>query len=131
MKKLLLSATATTALLLSVPVALAHHAFSAEFDRNLPIAFTGTVTKLEWTNPHSRLYVDAADADGNIVNWNLEMGSPNTMMRNGWRRDSLKPGDVVMINGWRARNHPLVGNISNVTLPDGKLVFAGSSADNE
>ena len=126
----LLALFACTALLLALP-ARAHHAFSAEFDRNLPISFTGTVTKLEWTNPHARLYVDAPDADGNIVNWNLEMGTPNTLMRNGWRRDSLKAGDVVSIQGWRARNNPHVGNINSVMLPDGKQVFAGTSANDE
>lgn len=130
MKKSLLALAVGTSLLALLPAARAHHAFAAEFDRNQPIQFTGTVTKLEWTNPHARLYVDAPGADGAIVNWNLEMGSPNNLMRQGWRRDSLQAGDIVTIDGWRARNDPHVGNISSVMLPDGKQVFAGSSGDN-
>jgi hypothetical protein len=113
--------------LLHATVAHAHHAFAAEFDRNQPIHITGTVTKLEWTNPHARLYVDAPGEDGAIVNWNLEMGTPNLLMREGWRRDALKPGDSVTVTGWRARNHRHVGNVGTVMLPDGKQVFAGSS----
>lgn len=124
-RALMLSMLASAAL---YPVAaIAHHAFAAEFDRNLPIHITGSVTKLEWTNPHARLYIDAPGENGEIVNWNLEMGTPNILMREGWRRDSLKPGDVVTVDGWRARNHPHVGNIGSVMLPDGKQVFAGSS----
>lgn len=107
----------------------AHHAFAAEFDRNQPIELNGTVTKVEWMNPHARIYVDAPDAEGVMANWNLEMGSPNILMRQGWRRDSLKPGDAVSITGWRARNHPHVGNIDAVRLPDGTRVFAASSAN--
>ncbi|MDY6983600.1 MAG: DUF6152 family protein [Pseudomonadota bacterium] len=126
MKALLLSFTLTGAALGSA-AALAHHAFAAEFDRNQPINVTGTVTKLEWTNPHARLYIDAPGEDGETVNWNLEMGTPNLLMREGWRRDSLKAGDVVTVTGWRARNHPHVGNVGTVMLPDGKQVFAGSS----
>lgn len=114
--------------LLSLP-ARAHHAFAAEFDRDQPIEFTGTVTKVEWMNPHARIYVDAPDTDGLMANWNLELGSPNGLMRQGWRRDSLKPGDTVTVTGWRARNHPHVGNVGAVSLPDGTRVFAASSAD--
>ena len=110
-------------------VAVAHHAFAAEFDRDQPIEITGSVTKVEWMNPHARIYVDAKDGSGATVNWNLEMGSPNGLMRRGWRRDSLKPGDVVTITGWRARNHPLVGNIDEVTMPDGSKIFADTSAN--
>lgn len=126
MKALLLTFTLAGAALASA-AALAHHAFAAEFDRNQPINVTGTVTKLEWTNPHARLYVDAPGENGETVNWNLEMGTPNLLMREGWRRDSLKAGDVVTVTGWRARNHPHVGNVGTVMLPDGKQVFAGSS----
>jgi hypothetical protein len=109
---------------------LAHHAFAAEFDREQPIEITGTVSKVEWMNPHARIYLDVTDADGKTVNWNLEMGSPNGLMRRGWRRDSLKPGDVVTITGWRARNNPLVGNIDDVVMPDGSKIFADTSANN-
>jgi hypothetical protein len=111
-------------------IASAHHAFAAEFDRNQPIEITGNVTKVEWMNPHARIYVDVTDANGATVNWNLEMGSPNGLMRRGWRRDSLKPGDKVTITGWRARNNPLVGNIDDVILPDGSKIFADTSANN-
>jgi hypothetical protein len=110
--------------------ALAHHAFAAEFDRDQPIQITGTVSKVEWMNPHARIYLDVTDANGATVNWNLEMGSPNGLMRRGWRRDSLKPGDVVTITGWRARNNPLVGNIDDVIMPDGSKIFADTSANN-
>lgn len=116
----------------SIPAgALAHHAFAAEFDRALPIEITGTVTKVEWMNPHARFYVDAEDENGEIVNWDFELGSPNGLMRQGWRRDSLKPGDTVTVTGWRARNAPNVGNARTVTLADGKRVFASSSGGNQ
>ena len=110
--------------------ATAHHAFAAEFDRNQPIEITGKVSKVEWMNPHARIYVDVTDANGVTVNWNLEMGSPNGLMRRGWRRDSLKPGDAVTVTGWRARNNPFVGNIDEVIMPDGSKIFADTSANN-
>lgn len=110
--------------------ATAHHAFAAEFDRNQPIELTGSVTKVEWMNPHARIYIDVTDESGATVNWNLEMGTPNILMRMGWRRDSLKPGDTVTITGWRARNNPHVGNIDDVIMPDGSKIFADSSANN-
>ena len=105
----------------------AHHAFAAEFDRDQPIEITGTVTKVEWMNPHARFYVAVEDASGYVVNWDFELGSPNGLMRRGWRRDSLKPGDVVTVSGWRARNAPHVANARAVKLADGREVFAGSS----
>jgi hypothetical protein len=117
------------ALLLSSVPARAHHAFAAEFDRQKPITITGTVTKVEWANPHARFYVDAKDESGNVNNWDFELGSPNGLMRRGWTRNSLKIGDVVTVTGWRAKNSPHVGNAGTVTLADGKKVFAGSSAD--
>lgn len=110
--------------------AIAHHAFAAEFDRDQPVEVTGTVTNVEWMNPHARFYVDVEDANGVVVNWDFELGSPNGLMRQGWRRDSLKPGDVVTVNGWRARNAPNVANARAVKLADGREVFAGSSGGN-
>jgi hypothetical protein len=122
----------SAAMLACRPIKLsAHHAFAAEFDRDQPVEVTGTVTLVEWMNPHARFYVDAADEDGEIVNWDFELGSPNGLMRQGWRRDSLKPGDVVTVSGWRARNAAHVVNAREVTLADGKRVFASSSGGNE
>ena len=107
----------------------AHHAFSAEYDRDRPITLTGTVTLLEWTNPHARLYIDAPGDDGETVNWDLELGPPNGLMRQGWRRDSLLPGTVVTVEGFRHREKPTVANARSVVLADGRRVFAGSSFD--
>lgn len=109
----------------------AHHSFDAEYDRNKPLTLTGTVTKLEWTNPHARIYIDVKDENGNIVNWDCELGPPNGLMRRGWNRNSLKPGHVVTINGFGSKkaNEPHIANARTVTLADGRQVFAGSSFD--
>jgi hypothetical protein len=116
----------------AAPIAvLAHHAFAAEFDREKRVEITGTVTKVEWMNPHARIYVDAPDPEQNdeVVNWDFELGSPNNLMRQGWTRNSLKAGNTVTVIGWRARNHPHVANARTVTGADGKALFAGSSAE--
>jgi hypothetical protein len=109
--------------------ASAHHSFAAEFDRNLTVNVTGSVTKVEWANPHARFYVDVKDEGGQTVNWDFELASPNGLMRRGWTRNSMKIGDVVTVTGYRAKNHPHVGNASTVTLADGKKLFAGSSGE--
>jgi hypothetical protein len=111
--------------------ASAHHSFAAEFDRDMPVTVTGTVTKVEWMNPHARFYIDAKNEAGETVNWDFELASPNGLMRRGWNRNSMKIGDVVTVAGHRAKNNPLVGNASSVTLADGKRLFAGSSIENE
>jgi len=116
-------------LALAAGAALAHHSFSAEYDADRPITLTGTVTLLEWTNPHARLYIDAPDDSGEVVNWDLELGPPNGLMRQGWRRDSLQPGTVVTVNGFRSKTQPHVANARTVKLSDGREVFAGSSFD--
>jgi hypothetical protein len=107
----------------------AHHSFSAEYDRDKPIKVTGTVTKLEWTNPHARIYVDVQDADGKVVNWDFELGPPNGLMRQGWSRNSLRAGHVVTINGFLSKDQEHVANARSVHLPDGRQVLAGSSFD--
>jgi len=122
---------AIVALFSAAVPAFAHHSFAAEFDRGKPVTFTGTVTKLEWANPHARFYVDVKDEKGTIANWDFELSSPNGLMRRGWTRNSLKPGDIITVTGWAAKNSPHVGNASAITLADGKKVFAGSSAENE
>ena len=106
-----------------------HHSFSAEFDRDRPIELTGAVTKVEWTNPHARIYITVKDADGKSVNWDFELGPPNGLMRQGWRRDSLREGHIVTINGFLSKDQEHVANARSVKLPDGRQVFAGSSFD--
>lgn len=113
----------------SLSTAMAHHSFAAEYDRDRPITLTGTVTLLEWTNPHARLYIDAPDENGEIVNWDLELGPPNGLMRLGWRRDSLVAGTEVTVNGFRSRTEAHVVNARSVLLSDGREVFTGSSFD--
>jgi Family of unknown function (DUF6152) len=114
--------------LATIPVH-AHHAFAAEYDAQKPITITGTVTKVEWTNPHARIYVDAKDENGGIVNWDFELGPPNGLMRRGWNRNSLRPGHLITINGFLSKLTPHVANARTVTLSDGRQVFAGSSFD--
>jgi hypothetical protein len=107
----------------------AHHSFSAEYDRDKPITLTGTVTRLEWTNPHARVYIDVADEQGEVVNWDFELGPPNGLMRLGWNRNSLKAGHVVTIDGFMSKSEARVANARSVRLEDGRQVFAGSSFD--
>jgi len=117
---------------LLTPISLAaHHAFSAEFNADKPITLTGTLTKVEWTNPHSHLHVDVSEADGTVTTWNFELGSPNALMRRGWRRSTLKIGDKITVNGYMSKDGSHLANARSVTGGDGRTVFAGSSIDNE
>ena len=107
--------------------ALAHHSFAAEYDSAKPVTLTGTVTKVEWMNPHARFYIDVKDQNGVVSNWELELGSPNGLMRAGWTRNSLKQGDQVTVSGSLAKDGSNLANARQVTLADGKRVFAASS----
>ena len=114
-------------LLASAFPVFAHHSGAAEFDANKKIELDGVITKVEWTNPHARFYVDVKDASGNVTNWNFELGSPNVLVRQGWRRTALKEGDQVTVEGYMAKDGTHLANARRVTLPDGRKVFAGSA----
>ena len=109
----------------------AHHSFAAEYDANKPVTITGTVTKLEWMNPHARFYVDVKDADGKVTHWNFELGALPVLIQQGWRRDSLKIGDLVTVDGARAKDGSTTANARVVKLADGRRVFAGSSGGDQ
>ena len=107
----------------------AHHSFSAEFDRDKPFKMTGKVTEVKWMNPHTFFYIDVTDEKTKkVTNWGMEMGTPNILMRNGWRRDTLKAGDMVTVDGFLAKDGSPTGNANSVVLAStGKRLFAGSS----
>ena len=109
----------------------AHHAFAAEFDARKSVTLTGTVASIKWTNPHAHISVDVKDQTGSVTSWDFEMGSPNALMRRGWSRSSLKPGDMITVNGYLAKDGSHLANARSVTLGDGRKVFAGSSFETE
>ena len=117
------------ALLLGACMASAHHSFVAEYDGSKPVTLTGAVTKLEWTNPHARFYIDAKDEKGTVVNWELELGSPNTLIRYSWKRDTMKIGDTVTVEGYLARDGSKMVNAKTVKFASGTTFNAGSSAN--
>ena len=104
----------------------AHHAFSAEFDQNKPVVLEGALTQAEWTNPHAWIYIDVKGPDGKVVNWAIEMGPPSALLRRGWKKSSMQFGAMIKVEGFAAKNGKEFANATNITLPDGTKIFAGT-----
>ncbi len=128
MKVRLMRAVAAGLLCVSIPLA-AHHSFAAEYDGSKPITLKGKVSKMDWVNPHSWVYVDVTDASGKVTTWSCETAPPNGLYRQGWRKTSLKAGDEVTIEGFLAKDGTPTMNARSVTMADGRRMFAGSSGD--
>ena len=118
---------ALCALLLAAMPLAAHHAFAAEFDSSQPVKVRGTITKIEWVNPHAWIYVDVKSPDGKIVNWHFELGPPNALFRLGWRKETIPVGTEVEITGFRAKSMEATANGRSIILPDGHELFSGGS----
>ena len=126
-KKSILGGIVSIGLIAAAVPVFGHHSFAAQYDRTKAIALKGTVTKVEWMNPHIYFYVDVKDDSNRVTNWAIEGGAPSMLYRNGWRIDSLKVGDKVTIDGWLAKDGSNLANMRTVTLADGKTVFGASS----
>jgi hypothetical protein len=129
MRAKLLITIACTAVLVAVAAApaWAHHAFAAEFDAKKPVKFNATVTRMEWTNPHVWIHVDVKQPNGTSEKWAIEAGTPNVLFRRGFTKQSLLPGTQIVVDGYRAKDGSRRANGRNLTLPDGKTLFLGSS----
>ena len=118
---------AGVALLVGAVPLVAHHSFAAEYDADKPVELKGVVTRVEWTNPHARFYLDVKDETGQVTNWNLELASPNVLVRSGWSRTSLRIGDDVTVSGAQAKDGAKMANARAVVLADGRKVFSMST----
>lgn len=121
---------AVFALLCSGGALVAHHSFSLEYDGGKAFNVKGTVSKVEWTNPHARFYIDVVDDSGKTATWNIELASPSALNRNGWTSRTLKIGDTVTVEGWAAKAAPNRGAAKSVVMADGRALFAGAADDN-
>ena len=119
---------ATGVLLLAAVPVWAHHAFAAEFDADKPVKFKGTVTKMEWINPHAWLHIDVKGDDGKVTSWMIEAAAPNSLLRRGWTKNSLLAGTEILVEGYQAKDGSTRANGSIITFTDGKKLFVGSSA---
>ncbi len=128
MKSKFLAAAAIIALAAAVPM-LAHHSFAAEFDASKAVRLTGTLTKIEWTNPHSYFYIDVKDEKGQIANWGCEGAGPGALSRRGFKRGDIKIGDTLVVDGYRAKDGSRLIDARRVTLPDGRNIYGGTPGD--
>ncbi len=128
--RLLLAAALASLFLGGVPLS-AHHAFAAEFDITKPVKLTGTVTQMEWINPHAWIHLDVKGPDGKITNWMVEGGSPNILLRRGFTKKSLEVGTSIVVEGYQAKNGEARANGANITFKDGKRLFLGGSNPDE
>ena len=127
MRRTLSVLVASAGLLLAAVPVIAHHSFAAEFDANKPVKLRGTVTKMEWINPHSWIHIDVKNTDGTVSKWMVEGGAPNALLRRGWNKNSLVSGTEILVEGFQAKDGALRANGRDITFPDGKKLFVGSS----
>ncbi len=128
MKKVLLTLAAAALTLMAALPARAHHAFAAEFDADKPIKFKGTVTKMEWINPHAWLHIDVKGEDGTVTSWMIEAAAPNSLLRRGWNKNSLPAGTEIIVEGFQAKDGSNRANGSVITFADGRKLFVGNAA---